>query len=73
MCAVTTKIQRAHILSPVQAQYVFLHDAILEGVTSGTTEVKVEKLSQKFAELQMEDTEGESGFQKEYSVRLCVL
>ena len=47
---------------------MFLHDAIPEGVTSGTTEVKVEKLSQKFEELEKEDEEGESGFQKEYSV-----
>ena len=47
---------------------MFLHDAILEGVTSGTTEVKVQKLSQKFEELEKEYEEGESGFQKEYSV-----
>ena len=53
----------------MQTQYVFLHDAILEGVTSGTTEVKVEKLSQKFEELEKEDEERETGFQKEYSVR----
>ena len=55
-------------LSPAQAQYVFLHDAILEGVTSGTTEVKVEKQAEKCRELKKEDEEGESGFQKEYSV-----
>ena len=48
---------------------MFLHNAILEGVTSGTSEVKVQKLSQKFAELKEVDAEGETGFQKEYSVR----
>ena len=52
-----------------QAQYVFLHDAIMEGITSGATEVRVEKLGQKYAELEQTDAEGETGFQKEYGVR----
>ena len=52
---------------------MFLHDAILEGVSSGTTEVKVEKLTEKFAELEQEDEDGETGFQKEYSVSCCTL
>ena len=61
------------ILDYLQLQYVFLHDAILEGVTSGTTEVKVGKLTEKFAELEQEDEDGETGFQKEYSVNCCTL
>ena len=53
---------------------MYLHDAILEGVTSGATEVQVDRLGQKFAELEKVDAEGESGFLKEYSVRtICYL
>ncbi len=48
---------------------MFLHDAIMEGITSGATEIRVEKLGQKFAELEQADAEGETGFQKEYGVR----
>ncbi len=48
---------------------MFLHDAIMEGITSGATEVRVEKLGQKYAELEQTDAEGETGFQKEYGVR----
>lgn len=48
---------------------MFLHDAIMEGITSGSTEVNVEKLSQKYAELEKVDADGETGFQKEYGVR----
>ncbi len=48
---------------------MFLHDAIMEGITSGATEIRVEKLVQKYAELEQADAEGETGFQKEYGVR----
>lgn len=51
---------------------MFLHDAILEGVTSGSTEVHVDKLNQKFVELEKVDADGESGFQKEYGVGVFI-
>jgi len=55
--------------SPTQAQYVFLHDAILEGVTSGNTEVSAERLAQRMSELEEVDSDGETGYQKEFNVR----
>ncbi len=48
---------------------MFLHDVITEGITSEATKVRVEKLGQKYAELEQADAEGETGFQKEYGVR----
>ena len=55
-----------------QGQYVFLHDAILEGYTSGDTEIMVDKLGKRMTELEAEDDEGISGFRKEFEVSVCV-
>ena len=52
-----------------EAQYVFLHDAILEGASSGRTEIEVDQLNQKMKELEKVDEEDESGFKKEFNVR----
>ena len=60
------------LLSSSQAQYVFLHDAILEGITSGDTEVSVDQLSKRMAELEKTDANGETGYQKEFNVRTSV-
>ena len=51
-----------------QGQYVFLHDAILEGYTSGDTEIVVGKLAKRMTELEAMDDEGISGFRKEFEV-----
>ena len=50
------------------AQYVFLHDAILEGALSGDTEVTTEQLSKHMKTLQEVDEEEESGYKKEFQV-----
>ena len=42
----------------IQGQYVFLHDAILEGYTSGDTEIVVGKLAKRMTELEATDDEG---------------
>lgn len=55
--------------SLLQDQYVFLHDAILEGITSGKTEMAVTSLARHLKELEMIDQDGESGFKKEFNVR----
>jgi len=55
-----------------EAQYVFLHDAILEGVTSGNTEVSAERLAQRMSELEEVDSDGETGYQKEFNVRRSI-
>jgi hypothetical protein len=52
----------------LQGQYVFLHDAILEGYTSGDTEIVVGKLTKRMTELEALDDEGISGFRKEFEV-----
>ena len=51
---------------------MFLHDAILEGITSGDTEVSVDQLSKRMAELENTDANGETGYQKEFNVRTSV-
>lgn len=51
-----------------QAQYVFLHDAILEGLTSGDTETPVEILSARMKELEQVDHDGETGYRNEFKV-----
>ena len=55
------------LYSPL-GQYVFLHDAILEGYTSGDTEIVVGKLAKRMTELEALDDEGISGFRKEFEV-----
>ena len=59
------------IRDSTQGQYVFLHDAILEGYTSGDTEIMVDKLGKRMTELEAEDDEGISGFRKEFEVSIC--
>ena len=59
--------QRNHMVQ-TEAQYVFLHDAILEEANSGNTEMTVEKLSQRMAELEKVDEDEESGYKKEFQV-----
>ena len=52
----------------LQSQYVFLHDAILEGVTTGWTDFTVEQLPERMAELEEVNEEGESGYYTEFNV-----
>ena len=52
-----------------QAQYIFLYDAISEGTTSGGTELPVTSLPGRMKELEQVDTDGETGYQKEFNVR----
>ena len=49
---------------------MFLHDAILEGYTSGDTEIVVAKLAKRMTELEAVDDEGISGFRKEFEVSI---
>ena len=59
--------QRNHMVQ-TEAQYVFVHDAVLEATSSGNTEVVVDHLSQHMKKLEHIDEENESGYQKEFMV-----
>lgn len=62
---------RTYILTPpidAQAQYTFMYDAILEGTTSGGTELPVDALSGRMMELVQMDRDGETGYQTEFNV-----
>ena len=52
---------------------MFLHDAILEGYTSGDTEIVVGKLAKRMTELEALDDEGISGFRKEFEVNKIII
>lgn len=56
----------------LQAQYVFIHDAMLEVLTTGWSDIAVDQLADRMAELEEEDEEdddGESGYLTEFNVR----
>ena len=61
--------QRNHLVQ-AEAQYVFLHDAILEGSLSGNTEVPVADLSNKMEKLAKGNEDMESGYKEEFEVLL---
>ena len=52
----------------IQAQYIFLYDAILEGMTSRGTEVPVNSLAGRMKELEQFDQDGETGYHAEFTV-----
>ena len=57
-------------LSSLQAQYVFLHDALLEVITTGWTDISIEQLFDRMTELEEEDDQGETGYSNEFNVML---
>lgn len=58
------------LTTPPQAQYIFVYDAILEGTTSRGTEIPVEGLPSRMKELELLDSEGETGYRVEFNVRV---
>lgn len=61
--------QKRNYMIQTEAQYVFVHDAILEATSSGNTEIPVNELSRHMKELEQLDAEEESGYKKEFQVR----
>ena len=55
------------------AQYVFIHDALLEDTLSGDTEVSAELLQQHMEKLQAVDTDGEDGYKREFQVNQILM
>lgn len=48
---------------------MFIYDAILEGVSDGWTDIPVDQLAARMAELDEEDSDGETGYHNEFLVR----
>ena len=53
----------------IQAQYIFIYDAMLEVLTTGWSDIAVDQLADRMAELEEEDDEGESGYLTEFNVK----
>ena len=52
-----------------QDQYIFIHDAILESLTCGDTEIKAADLRRKLVKLKRKDDSGLSGLDLQFAVR----
>ena len=57
----------------IQAQYICLYDAVLEGTTSGGTGIPVEGLASRMKELELLNQEGENGYLVEFNVRMLTV
>ena len=77
---VQTEVKRRHFRlniytiylpsQPIQAQYVFLHDALLEVIECGVTEVVARDLQQQYQMLnRVESATGKTGLQRRFMVR----
>ncbi len=62
--------QQRSLMVQTEAQYIFLHDAILEGVMTKHTEVPMNKLKRYIKDLSTVK-KGESGYKKEFKVNYC--
>jgi len=63
--------EQRNFMVQAEAQYIFLHDAILEGIQTAKTEVFATKLSNKVEKLAEKNEEKETGYKQEFMVRLC--
>ena len=52
----------------LQDQYIFIHDAILESVTCGDTQIEAGNLRRRLSQLQKKDDSGRTGFELQFSV-----
>ena len=52
----------------LQDQYIFIHDAILESVTCGDTQIEAGNLRRRLTQLQNKDESGRTGFELQFSV-----
>ena len=58
-----------YVFLHLQAQYIFIHDAILEGVESGKTDVPADRLRNHVENLsKLDKSTGETGFENEFRV-----
>ena len=60
--------------SPNQDQYVFIHDAVLESLTCGDTQIPASGLAGAIEKLKQKDSEtGMTGFETQFHVRVSCL
>ena len=52
-----------------QDQYIFIHDAILESVTCGDTEIEAGDLRKRLVQLKTTDESGRTGLDLQFAVR----
>ena len=48
---------------------MFIHDALVEILNTGKTDISIEQLEARMTELEVEDDEGETGYSHEFAVR----
>ena len=53
-----------------QDQYIFIHDAILEALTCGDTQVESGDMRKRLGQLQKRDQSGKTGLEFQFSVSL---
>ena len=58
-----------HFIFFFQDQYIFIHDAILESVTCGDTEIEAGDLRKRLARLKTTDVSGRTGLDLQFAVR----
>ena len=59
--------------SPTQDQYVFIHDAVLESLTCGDTQIPASGLAGAIEKLKQKDSEtGRTGFETQFHVWSCL-
>lgn len=56
-----------------QEQYIFVHEALLEAILTGDTEIQLEQLPIYFNSLNAVSEKGETKLQQQYSVNACFL
>ena len=62
------KHKHCTLFSMLQDQYIFIHDAILESVTCGDTQIEAGNLRRRLTQLQNKDESGRTGFELQFSV-----
>ena len=62
------KHKHCTLFSMLQDQYIFIHDAILESVTCGDTQIEAGNLRRRLTQLQKKDDSGRTGFELQFSV-----
>ena len=51
-----------------QSQYIFVHEALLEAIRCGNTEIPASELRQTMNEMEKVDNAGEDDYQKQFAV-----